>query len=223
MPENEKTKKLKEILKNLSLNEGMIRDNKIEFEYNKNKYRVRMPNTGEELEANEKKNELYIKLLNDDKYMTENQLIKTFKKKGIDLKKLDDELKELVDKMNNEQLKLAKLPDKNKKAIEMSESRIINLKDKQIEVSQKKANYLQYSIESKVEHFYYMYTSYLITEKLIGEVTEEKTLKGRVIIRDKWIKCFKDYKEFENSETELVGKAITWTTNLLLGLRNPLM
>lgn len=201
---DEKIKIAKRLLKNIDLNERLVRDNKIEFKYQDEKYRVRMPTTGEEIEANTKVDELRLKLLTDDKYMTRNQLIEVYKKKNIDIKKLDDEFIKLQDEVNLTRLKLAKLPDGSEKIIKSLNDKIIELQDKQMLVTQKKINLLQYSIESKVEHQWYIYLTYLITEKLTGK---------------KWIKYWKTFKDFEDSNPQLTGLAVVWATNLLAGLK----
>jgi len=200
----EKKEMLQELIQNLNLNESMIRDNKIEFEYKKEKYRVRMPKAGEDLEVNEKKNTLYIKLLKDDNYLTEEQLIETYKKKSINISDLNKQFEDWAEKLKNTQIELAKIPDSNQEAIENLIKKIVDIKDKMMEISQKKVILLQYSIEAKVEHYYYLYLAYLVTEKLEN---------------GDWIKCWKTYEEFENGETELVGLAIAWITNLLYGVK----
>lgn len=207
MPENEKIIALRNLMTRINFNEKLVRDNKIEFEYKGEKYRVRMPNVGEELEAHDKKNQKYIQLLNDDKYMTKKQLIKVYKKKEIDIEALDNEIKDIQEKMANENLRLAKFSDNDKKAIESSEDKILELRNKLLSVSEKRTDLLQFCIESKIEHYWYLYLTFLVTEK-----TQDK----------QWVKCFKTFKEFENTSTELAGRAIGWTTSLLMGLRNPL-
>ena len=201
---DEKIEQAKRLLKNLDLNERLVRDNKIEFKYQDRKYRVRMPLTGEEIEANTKSDELRLKLLTDDKYMTRNQLIEVYKKKGINIEELKDKFDKLQDEINLNRLKLAKLPDENKEGIKVLSDKIMALKDKQMLITQEKVEYLQYSIESKVEHQWYLYLTYLITEKLEEE---------------KWVKCWKTFKDFEDSEVQLTGTAIIWSTNLIAGLR----
>lgn len=204
MKDKEKIEQARRVLKNINLNERLIRDNKIEFNYQDKKYRVKMPTTGEEIEANTKSDELRLKLLNDDKYMTRNQLIEVYKKKGINIKELDDKFAKLQDEIKLTRLKLAKLPDGSEKVIKSLSNKIVELKDKQFLITQEKVNLLQYSIESKVEHQWYVYLTCLLTEKLEGK---------------KWVKCWKSFKDFENSETQLTGTAIVWTTNLLAGLK----
>ena len=204
MKKTEKVEQAKRLLKSIDLNERLVRDNKIEFSYQEKKYRVRMPTTGEEIEANTKRDELRLELLNNDKYMTKNQLIENYKKRGISIKDLDDKFMELQNDINVVRLKLAKVPDENKKAIKSLSDKIMELKDRQMLITQKKIGFLQYSIESKVEHHWYIYLTYLVTEKSEGK---------------KWVKYWKTFKDFENSETQLTGKAIVWCTNLLAGLK----
>ena len=117
MEKNEKLKQAERILKNINLNEGLVKDNKIPFEYNKNKYRVRMPNTGEEIEANTKATELRLKLLGDDKYMTEKQLIEMYKRKEINIEDLDKKFREKQEEIEINMLKLSKISDENTDAL----------------------------------------------------------------------------------------------------------
>lgn len=204
MEKNEKLKQAERILKNINLNEGLVKDNKIPFEYNKNKYRVRMPNTGEEIEANTKATELRLKLLGDDKYMTEKQLIEMYKRKEINIEDLDKKFREKQEEIEINMLKLSKISDENTDALKSLGSIIDKLKDELMVITSEKIKYLQYSIESKVEHFWYVYLTVLITEKLENE---------------KWIKCWKNYEDFEKTETGLTGRAVIRATQLLAGLK----
>lgn len=202
-----KDKKLEKLYKTLNLNEEIIRGNKKEFEFKENKYRVRMPNTGDEIEVEEKKNELYVQLLNDKKYLTKEQLIEVYKKKKINIPELDDEFKKIHEQMKEEMIKMAKIPSESKDVLKNYVLAINNLQIKLKEISRKKVNLLQYSIESKVEHYYFLYLSYLVTEKLDNK---------------NWVKCWKDFEEFKKADSELTGLSMIWATRLLAGIKNPI-
>ena len=152
----------------------------------------------------EKKNELYIRLLKDDNYLTGEQLIEVYKKKNINIEDLNKQFEKLSEKLKTTQINLAKVPSSNKVDIENLVEEITKIKKELMEISQKKVNLLQYSIEAKIEYFYYMYLAYLVTERL-----ENK----------KWVKNWKSYEDFEKDKPELVGTAIAWVTNLWYGTK----
>lgn len=204
----EKVKALENLAKNMALSEAIVMNNNIEFRYKEDKYRTRLPKTGESLEAEEKRNELYLKLLNDDTSQTMTQLTETYKKKGINLGELDKEFEDVQKRLEPIQLKLAKTSSENKEAVESLKEEIKLLQDIQIGISRRKMSYLQYSIEAKTEHFWYLYLTYLCTE---GWNKKNK----------KWLRLWNTYEEFEKSDEVLSGTALLHMTDLLIKMRIP--
>ena len=75
--------------------EGLIKDNKIPFEIKGIKYRVHKPTQAEGLEVSKARTKKYIEFLKDDTYMIREQLIDLYKGKGVDIKQLEEDIKEI--------------------------------------------------------------------------------------------------------------------------------
>lgn len=200
--------RIKEVMKTLEEEFGLatIKDNKIYFKFNQKQYRVRMPNTKEENEATDAKNKFKFKLLKDDNYLTREQLIELYKKKGIDIEELDKEMFELNLKVKDLMYKLATTPEGDTEAIENQKRKIEELKDRMYQISIKKSQLLEGSIEDRVEQFYTQYLTALCTEVEEGE--------------NNWKKVWKTYEDFENDNSDLTLKALSCMVKLLVGIRN---
>ena len=91
--------------------EDLLKDNKIEFELNETKYRVRKPIYREREQARKSKNVKYLELLNDDTYMLKDQLIDIYRKKGIDINKMEAKIVNLQNEIEKLQVRLATSSD----------------------------------------------------------------------------------------------------------------
>lgn len=181
---NEITAKLSELAQ-LEEYESLVKDNKIEFTVKNKDYRVRKPNGKERLDANQKKNEKFMEFLNKDNYMLQSQLIKKYEEKGVSINKIDDDILTVSKKNDDLLLRLAKTTIPND--IEKLKESIIENRNQQSELTMKKNELLQYSIEKQVEDYLNAYFTYLLLEVKEGE---------------NWTKAFSSYDEFLNAEND---------------------
>jgi len=170
--------------------ENIVKDNKIEFKSGDKSYRVRKPTLEEQQEIDDVRRKKYLELVRDDSYLFKKQWIETYKKKGIDIGKMETDMKRIEDETRRSLLRLAKTTDK--KGIGELKDQILKSRDEQYALSIEKTDLLSYSIEDQTHIHAKSYTAYLILE-----VKKE----------DKWVKHFKDFEEFQKSEDQdLVGK-----------------
>jgi len=212
-------KALQELEESVQL-ENIIKDNKIEFTIEKEdeekkitkiKYRVRKPEFTEQEEINKQKRKKYLELMEDDSYLFRKQWVKKYLKKGIDINKMEEDMLKLQSEIKSLLLKLAPLTES--KGIETLKNEIMKLREKQEELNREKVDLMVNSIEDQMLIFANNYTAYLVLEKL--ELHEEK--KEHVIINDnKWVKYFKDYKEFEVCEDWTLINKLFYCLNHLL-------
>jgi len=194
--------KLKEVL-DTQLTEDMLKNNVIEFEYEKVKYRIKKPNFKQRQEAYQKQVEKRLELLMNPAYMLEDDLKKLYKeKRNIDVDEITKKIQLLEKQKDDYRLKLGKaLKDKaNKNETELYRKEIEKLDQQQSLHSIKKANLLEISIENQTLIHIYSYLTYLITEK------KEK---------DKWIRAWKTYDEFLNTDDTTINK-ISWFASIIL-------
>lgn len=185
--------------------EQLIIDNKIEFEHNGNKYRVR-PLT---LKEKDELASLKIKKLNsmlqekDENgnfvYLTKKKLAELYKERGIDIDKLDEEIKLKLSELRKIYLEIGQsLADKDSKTI------LNNYKDKVLQI-RNEINILELQ---KIDLFKCSLEEQLLDyeSKMITYLTTEIYAEG------KWEKAFNTYEEFISCEDEdLLIKAGTRT------------
>ena len=179
--------------------ENVIKDNKVEFIIKDVKYRVRKPTYAEQLKAEKERRKKYSELVDDDSYFFRKQWIEKYKKKGIDVDKMDSNIKNLQKEIELLLLKLAKSVTPND--IELLDKEIKKLRNKQFELSIEKTDLLAYSIEDQILVHINSYVTWLVLEKLIG---------------DTWILVYDKYEDFlKSEEDELIQKAFYYINRLI--------
>lgn len=182
--------------------ETVIKDNKIEFKVGKDMFRVRKPNLAEQQEIGDIRRKKYLEFVDDDSYLFKKQWIEKYKKKGIDIDKMETDIVRMQNEIKKLLLRLAEVSDK--KSIEQLKKEIFELRDKQYEISIEKTDLLSHSIEDQLTIYANSYSTYLVLEKKDG---------------DKWIKYFKSYEDFEKSdEGELISKSFYYINLLIYGV-----
>ena len=170
--------------------EDVVKDNKIEFKSGDKSFRVRKPNLDEQQEIDNVRRKKYLELVRDDSYLFKKQWIETYKKKGIDIDKIEIDIKRIEDETRRLLIRLAKTTDK--KGIGELKDQILKSRNEQYALSIEMTNLLSYSIEDQTHIHTKSYSAYLILER------KEK---------DKWVKHFKDFEEFQKTEDQdLIGK-----------------
>lgn len=201
--QNNKLKRLKEVLDSLNINlnnTSLIQDNKIIYIVNNQTYRTVMPNQRERVEAEDRRDILYTKLVTEGKYKTESQWRKILKEnQDIDIAKLEVEKDTIIEKLKDTLLTL------NERAT--GDPSIVNLKTeiKEIHDSFQKlsiqiADYLQPCIESRLKKEYIEYLTYACTEK------PEK---------DNWVKVWNSFEDYQKDNSIIAHKAIEYLTKLI--------
>jgi len=190
-----------------TLNSELISDNKLHFNYDGCIYRVRMPNQKENAIANNYKNNIFVKLLQQDNTLTIKQLTKLLKEKqDIDIEALEKQAKKLEDEVIQVYLTLAKKKDSEQKSIEDLKKQIDILRQKRLTIILEKAEYLTPAIENQAQDDYYRFMSSFCTEKLIDKDN------------DVWEKAWKDFSAYEEDNSKLPYIALGKLTELMYGV-----
>ena len=194
----ESLKALNEIEETVNL-DNIVKDNKIVFKIKEKTYRIRKPNIIEQEEVNKIRRKKHLEYVKDKDMLFRKQWIDIYKQKGIDLHKMDLDVKQLQNEIKALLLRLYKLEDKN--SIDAIKKEIEQKRFKQYEISMEKTDLLSHSIEDQLLVYVNSYVTYLVLE-------EQQ--------EDKWVKVFKDYEEFRNADnTELLNKAFYYINYLI--------
>jgi hypothetical protein len=179
--------------------ETLVKDNVIRFVINKQEYRLRRPTQADQEDANAYRGNEYLKLMNDDNALFKEQWIERYKKKGIDIKKMEAKVREYNQQIKDLLMKLATA--KTPKNIEILKKEIEALKEKQFEISIKLTDLLSYSIEDQLNIRTTTYLCYLVLEK------KEK---------DKWVKAYKDLQLFKTETDARITNQALYFINYLI-------
>jgi len=195
-------KKGYEVIKNLEdllEVEDIVQDNKIEFTIRDKVLRVRKSNTKEIKDINKFRRHKYLELVNDDTYLFRDQWIKTYKKKGIDIEEMVNQISDIQNDIKKLLLQLATTTDKP--SIETLKTEISELREKQFKISYDKSSYLSYSIEDQLIYLVNSYTLY--------SVLEIKT-------EDSWKRLYESYEKFqESNDDEIINTACNYLNKII--------
>jgi len=207
----EKTEKIKEDM-NKAIDETnveeLIRANVAEFEHKDIKYRVSRPNGVQRKELYKERGKKHIELLNEGSFKPQEVLINLYLKQNIDIDGMDRKMLALNKQKQDLNMKLGQaLKDKaSDKELQLFKDEIQKIRELQQELSIKKTNYLEFSLENQVNMFTYSYCSYLVTEKEVKGEKEGET---------KWVKAFDKFEDFQNGDEELLNM-ITFRASILM-------
>jgi len=181
--------------------ENIVKDNKVEFVHDEIKYRINKATFEQKMEMTSKRIKKYTELLRDPDQLLERDLIELYKKRGIDIKDMENKLSTLEKEKTSILIKLGEALKENKE-----EPILENLRDeaakiigRQQHIDIEKSLLLQNSIETQLNLYTYTYLAYLVTEKFVNDV---------------WIKGWNTYDEFCKEHEELVNKVV-WHSTLL--------
>lgn len=179
-----------------------LKDNKLYFTHKDVRYRIRKPIPKEQMELEKYKLEKYKELVDNDKMLFKSQWLEKYKKKGIDIDKMDKEMADIDKELERIQIRLAQT--ENKSGVESLKGTINKLRTKKTVLFMKKQDLLSYSIEEQLKIESSSFCTYLILEK------EDS--------KDTWKKAFESYETFLNCEDdELLNKAFYYISYLLYG------
>lgn len=165
--------------------ENRVKDNKILFNAGKQTFRVRKPTLEEQSDIDTARRKKYLELIKDDSFLFRDKWIEIYTKKGIDIKKMEQDIKRLEGEIKTAMLDLA--ITKDAKGIGILKDKILNLRDEQAGISIERTDLLSDSIEDQIHIFTKSYAAYKVLER-----KEE----------DKWIRHFKTFDEFQKSEDQ---------------------
>lgn len=206
MATQQEIEKVKEEVKesmNQTILEEAILDNKFEFEYKEQTYRVRKPTFKEKQRAYRKKVEKMTELLKDKNLMLERDLVTLYKERNIDLNALSDQVQTLEKQKQNIQEKLGSLLANKgiESEIKSYKEEIQKIEAEQINLSTQRTSFLECSIEHQLFTYLYAYLTSVIAEKKVGE---------------SWVKVWNSYEEFEDSKDEdFITKIAFYSTFVL--------
>jgi len=180
--------------------ENFIKNNEIVFDYKEKEYKVVKLNYKQKVKLNDFKIKQFSSLIQEKDengnfvYKKEEELIKIYKERGIDIEKIGLDLKNLVQKKNEVNLKLGKaIVDKESdKELKNYKSKIESLNSHIIKLTLEKQALLDASLESKILFLTYSYVTHLATYIKNG---------------DSWEVVWKTFDDYMNEEEDLINLA----------------
>lgn len=204
--------KLKEVFEELQdevLNPELVKDNMLHFKLDDTMYRVRMPNQKELAEANAKRNEKFIELVQQKNALTLKSLIKVLKEnQDIDIEKMNKDIKDLELKIQDAYLTLAKCKDNEEKRINKCIENIRKIKMERMDLVIEKTGFLAPCIENQAQDIYYNYLASMCTD--IGS-EEDGEVNG-------WVSQWKSFDEFTLDNSKLPYVALGRLTELMMNI-----
>jgi len=179
----------------------VLKNNTVEFKSDNKEYRVRKPNFVERQNILDFQRKMYLELIQDDTMLFRKQWVDLYKKKGVDIAKMEAEMKNMQAEVEALLLKLVKIEDA--KAIGNIRQDITDLRRKMWDINVERTDLLQHSIEDQLLLRVNSYTTYLVLE---------------VKDNDTWNKKFDTYKDFQNcTDDDLMTKTFNYISNLIYG------
>ena len=185
--------------------ENIIKDNKIIFSVKDKNYRVSKLTQGQSAQARSARNNKYLELLKSNDFVLREQLISIYLEKGIDIVKMEAEIKELQLQIEDIMEKAAPIPTESSTVLKDYESQCDELKLKQTAISVRLTELLEYCLENEINEFANLYLVYLVLEKEVD---------------NKYIKCFETYQEFLDSSQEDLIFSATYNLSMLAFSKN---
>ena len=194
-------------LEGMSEIEKMVKDNKIPFDIDNVKYRVRQPSFEEQKELETHRRTKYVEFMNDDSMMFQKQWIEKYKGKGIDIDAMENKIREKEKEKNQLRIKLTKTSEKTR--VDELEKEILALMGEQAEINIEKTDLMSFSIEDQLMVAVNSYYTYLVLEKLVKVKDKD----------NQWVRVYKDYDEFSKSiNSILLNKAFRYVNHLIYTL-----
>jgi len=181
--------------------ECILKNNTVEFKSGEKTFRVRKPNFSERQTVLEFKRKMYLQLIQDDSMLFRKEWVKLYNKKGIDITKMEADMKNMQAEVEALLLKLVKIEDI--KIIKKIKDEIFDIRKKMWEINVERTDLLQHSIEDQLLLKVNSYTTYLVLE---------------VKTEDNWKKYFDTYEDFQNcTDDDLMTKTFEYISNLIYG------
>ena len=179
----------------LSRIEELIRDNKISFDYDEKKYRVRMLNLKEKEELDMLRRRKFGQLIKDKDILLEKDLIVQYKERGINIDEIDDQIKKVNAENMELQFKLGEAISKNEGQVILKEyeNQIQELIIKKQVLNTQRNLLLTFCLENQLLNYVAEIITYLSLDELKDGV---------------WQRMFNTLEDFQTYTDEgLVNKA----------------
>lgn len=200
-----KLEQIKNILSTIQMNsleDSLIKDNKIYFDYLGKSYRGKMPSQKDMADAYKNKDKVYLTMIQEEVCLTKIQIKQILKEKqGIDIEVLEAERNALQKDIQDVYMDLALLHPDNIEKVTIQKELIAEIENKYTDVFIKITEYLAPALENQLEKVYIEF----LTARCI-EVEEENTWKSV------WIK----YEDFQNDTNLITSECVKHMTYLLI-------
>lgn len=204
--EQKKIESIKEVLASItvqSLDDSIIKDNKIYFKYEGKEFRCKMPYQRDISNAHLEQNKLFLKLIESDVFITKKQLIvKLREKQGIDIDLLEEKKKDIQKELQNVYLDLAITDNASK--IEEYKNKIKEIENRHLELFIEIEEYLSPCLEKQKEKNYIEYLTWACTEFKNPDIIEQ------------WDRAWLEFKNFGDTDSKLTSEALKHMSYLLL-------
>jgi hypothetical protein len=204
---NKKLDQIKSVLSTIQLNsldDSLVKDNILYFDYEGKQYRCKMPSQKDISNAHRRKDQFYLQSISNDICLTKDQIKKVLKEKqNIDLDLLELEKKELQKQLQDIYIDLATIHPDSSEKIESKKQLILSIEQQFTDIFIKITEYLTPSIESQLEKIYIEYLTFSCSEQ-----KEDNT--------ENWKKIWLSYEDFENENSNLTSECIKHMTFLLI-------
>lgn len=207
----EEAKKVAEQLKevaDIAEVEEMIKNNEIQFDYKKVKYRVRRPNYGEKRQLYDFRTKEFNKMLMNSDYKLEKELREIYQSRGINIIEIEKEMRRIQKKITDNLFKAGKeIADKepSDKLLQSMKKENEELNEQLKTLSIQKTSLLESSIESQLESKSYFFLAYLLTEK---EVKKDK--------KTEWKSVWESFEELQKDDEVLVNRAAFYSSLIVV-------
>ena len=179
--------------------ENIVKDNTIEFIIGDREYRVKKPNLLKQQEIEQARRKKYTELMADDSFLFRQQWVDNYLKKGVDIIKMENELRVSHAEIKKSLIKLATTVDD--KGIEDLKAEVNKTREEQYTLSIKITNMLSYCIESQLKIYEDTFTAAVVLEIKEGE---------------EWKRNFESFEEFEEThDIELINKTFYYLQYLM--------
>jgi len=180
----------------------MIKNNYILFTYKDKEYKIGLLDQKRKDELDLFRRRKFGELLQDKNILFENEMIKLYKEKGIDIEvEIKEKIKKINIELNENNFKLGEALEKKdpESILKTYRDEIKRIQNEIDGLVIQKSNLLENSFEKTLEGQTIKYLSYLSLE---------------VKVEDKFVKAFDSIDEFLKTEDELIGKTITYAITI---------
>ena len=177
----------------------MIKDNKIEFDFEGKQYRVRLLNVKEKDELDTQRRKKFGQLMQDRDIMMEKDLIVIYKERGIDIEELDKEINRINKQIEDVNYKLgdALVKAPGDTILKTYKEEIIKLLNDFYEIQVKKNHLLEYSLENQLINHVAKVLSYLSLDILVGT---------------DWTRAYNSIDEYLKADEKLLNLVAVYST-----------